>query len=513
MTLFLWAYVAGVLSLFRGAGRSSALAGFAIAALLCATTLQSGKVLGELPAAAFILWAAVAFRGGQLAIGGLLVGLAIQAKLTFGLAGVALFFAITTLKILGVSGISLRAIAVAGLMMVIPSLFFEIFRYFSTNGFDFYLYSLNELRSFLVAQNVNTFGSWLEPGLLGSKLVGLYSTLSKGGWLSLFIGGFLVLLFFAISGYDPVELYNDNRNADQSTEWHELRLKAAIIGVFLLLGGVGLLLGWITQSTQSGARQGLPFILVGVPPIMLLAMTRSFDFDNKSRFGASLALATVIVVLFSTLSNDLISKIFDVAAENPGAELDEQRKVVEIIKRERPESIFVDGWWQSPEYQLLADVTGTPMRTGRSQLLVVQDYQVKLLRQDWELYEKKCGRHIYRSPANLVCWLPEFEYRDVEFRVVDWGPRNAKIKEVPNKQNDGGVGLWVKIEKVNSEETGPVRIFFGGRPSRMDYLHSDGEVVTASIPPEFYNAPGRYEITLIQTTTGRNYHVGDFVVE
>ena len=74
------------------------------------------------------------------------------------------------------------------------------------------------------------------------------------------------------------------------------------------------------------------------------------------------------------------------------------------------------------------------------------------------------------------------------------------------------MGMWVKVEKVDRREVGPVKIYFSGYPSIHGHF-SDGEVVTAAFPPRRIQEPGNYEVMIKQMATGDVYHVGYFVVE
>ena len=85
----------------------------------------------------------------------------------------------------------------------------------------------------------------------------------------------------------------------------------------------------------------------------------------------------------------------------------EQKYVAELIEKANPESLYVDGWWQNPEYQLLSGVLATRQKIGPSQLMIVQDYQVHILKTTLNFYQNKCGQVIYASPKVLLCWLPK----------------------------------------------------------------------------------------------------------
>jgi len=171
--------------------------------------------------------------------------------------------------------------------------------------------------------------------------------------------------------------------------------------------------------------------------------------------GLLILLATLSIRTYNTLRDNLVVDTV----------LEEQHKVTQLIKQSGAKTLFVDGWWQNPEYQLLSGIAGVPARIGttsHSQLLVFQHYQVSLTGSHWDTYLSKCSDVIYSSPFTLLCWPNDVININIELKILDWGPKFTQIRVVPNKQPDGGGGVWIKIEKINFAELGPITVIFSG---------------------------------------------------
>lgn len=516
MLSFLGIYVTGLYFLFRDKRNTPLIPALAISSSLCIACLPE-SVLGEVPAAAAIVWAAWAVSKNKFVIAGLAVGLAIQTKLVFGLAGAAVLTAWLIANLLTRQQHHwFKNIFLAGFFAIMPTLIFEVYRFFSLPDLNAYLFSIDELKSFLRTQNINNTGTWLNPDVIGVKFVSLYQILPFLGW---FASGVFAFIFFIGSVIKLIKLpkIEPDQKFDlalDSNNNSKTFLTAAIIG--LAVAGSLMLINWFTQSAQIAARQGLPFLLLFGSTFFALGgyyyfeiknslMARKIDWIIKSIgiIGVTLLLAALCYRINSRLHNN--------SADD---RLKEQYKVTELIKQSGAKSLFVEGWWQHPEYQLLAGIPAVPVRTANiPQLLLIEDYQISIGGGTWNDYLSKCSRVIYSSPRILLCWPHNIVNKNVDIKVIDWNPRTTRIGVVPNEQIDGGAGLMIKTEKINIAELGPIKVLFSGTPAWSNYQAASGDFITASIPPRFFKKSGKYEVSIKQLTTGRISHVGYFDVK
>ncbi|WP_156921483.1 hypothetical protein [Desulfovibrio inopinatus] len=509
MASFLWIYAAGLFLLLRRLQGGMLLWSLSIAALLCIHSLPVGKVEGELPAAAALILAAALLSRKKILLAALAVGIAIQIKIIFGLAGVILLSTVFVYYVFLQYNLSIKHIVFALALILTPTLAFEFFRYCSLHDIRSYLFSIDEFRSFLRMQNVNNTGTWLDPQVLGVKISGLYQCIPSYTWGAAGLATIAILVSSSIQITRVSTVHVDTLRQDVNKSDPFVLILSAV----LLMAGGAMLLGWLTQSKQAAARQAFPFLFLFMPALFILGASFFIklreDGNKKQSFVGTIFLLSIFILSVGSL----VSVLQESISSDFKLRIDEQLKVVSSLKKAAPKSLFADGWWQNPEYQLLTGIPTIPFKTGDSQVLVVQDYQVRLLHSDWDSYKRMCSNIIYSSPWNLVCWLPDRNYNDVDFKVLDWGPQNTEVGSVPNEQVDGGAGIWIKIQKLDPLEIGNVKVYFGDTPSRSTYQSADGELITASIPPRLFDTVGSYEITVQQMATKRHYHVGVFTVK
>jgi hypothetical protein len=91
--------------------------------------------------------------------------------------------------------------------------------------------------------------------------------------------------------------------------------------------------------------------------------------------------------------------------------------------------------------------------------------------------------------------------------VINWGPRSMILDDIPNKQPDGSLGLWIEV--TCEQRMGDVHILFNGMPQPTT-VH--GSLLTTGVPPEELTQPGKKEIVIKQVLTGRTFPVGTFVI-
>ncbi len=86
---------------------------------------------------------------------------------------------------------------------------------------------------------------------------------------------------------------------------------------------------------------------------------------------------------------------------------------------------------------------------------------------------------------------------ETPMRILDWGPRDIVAGEPFNIQPDGRSALWVKTHHAPLDTVIEV-----GGVALESSVHSDGEFVTALVPPEVTSQPCRLALTLRSVQTG-----------
>jgi len=93
-------------------------------------------------------------------------------------------------------------------------------------------------------------------------------------------------------------------------------------------------------------------------------------------------------------------------------------------------------------------------------------------------------------------------------QVANWGPQSLTVGAIPNKQPDGGMGLWVEVTRSGGDVD--YQIYFNGAPQRTSVTDKG---MTTSIPPSQLTQPGNMDVTIKHSATGRVFSVGTFVVK
>ena len=270
MLMFLFAYVIGWWVLLRP-GRSGALvAGLALTPALAATASSSGRILGELPGAALLVWSGVALARRRPGLAALAIGLAIQTKVVYGLAG-ALMLAVWLIAALWAGErLRLRVLVVVALLAAAPSLAFEVYRFASVGSVEKYLESIGEFRQFLSGQKIS---NWLDPATLGAKMAGFLGSYPIYAWAALLAGAVALICRAAF-------IEASRRPVADGVDRVPPQVFTALTALFI--AGIALLLGWITQSSQTGVRQAAPFFLLSVPALVALFLLPCVEFLRES---------------------------------------------------------------------------------------------------------------------------------------------------------------------------------------------------------------------------------------
>jgi MFS family permease len=125
------------------------------------------------------------------------------------------------------------------------------------------------------------------------------------------------------------------------------------------------------------------------------------------------------------------------------------------------------------------------------------------------------ARHLVATISNISCegitgqkktfvspTLPQL----AELNVYQWGPQTMEAGNIPNKQPDGSMGIWIDIS--STQGLGDAQLIFDGKPAKSTSVQD--KLVTAAISHEQLEAPGAKKIFIKQISTGRLFPVGTF---
>jgi uncharacterized membrane protein YqjE len=511
MFLFTLAYFAGIYRLAEG-GRGRHLPAAAAVATALLVAFPPNAVLGEVAAAAAIAWSAWAVSKNKPLWAGLAAGAAVQIKLTYGLVGATILVA-WALALMTVKPTHyFKQLFIAALAAITPTVLFEIYRIISLGDFSSYRHSITEFYWFLQAQKLDF---WLDPKLIGIKLTSLYAKFEAFGWKAWGICAAVLWVASVIRSVHPLAYTRQDcrvgTTASQAKAYPfwEVALAGATIGSVLML------LGWITQSEQSSARQGLPFLLLFAPLFAaLLAHRMSMDvvFTTSPEYRWLQPCAAVLCLLL--LATSVVVKIQRSVVDTRYREqFDEQNHVAELIRQSGARAILVDGWWQNPEYLYFSKLPGFSMKSApEKSLMVVQGIQGNLTGISGDVFKSRCANILFSSPLNLVCWPSTQSQTQVDLNILDWGPKSTRQGVIPNVQSDGRAELWFKINPVKPTNLGKVRVNFGSAKV-VASVDECGQNIAVRILPDQFMQPGTKEVTITQLATGKVFPVGTFKIE
>ena len=532
MLCFLWLYVSGLFLLFNSKRLVHLPPALAIASSLCIVKLPAGLILGELPAATALIWAAWAVKRNRPYMAAMLAGLAVQIKLVYALAGVILLLAWAIPPLFSTSRFNLkycRDVISVYAVFVFPTLMFELWRFLSFPDLNSWLDSLEKFVLFLQNQNINTTRSWLDDQVLEQKFLGLAQALPASAWLAVGAATLPILIWttrrLASSKFHPGPPASSRLSQVDSSSLPtgaaaDIPL-AVILG--LMAAGMAMLGGWITQSANVTIRQALPFFLLFIPTLFALSgycYCRLFCTGSLAKKGFATRTATPLGILLcaALLGMAMAGRAIDILGNEreKGERIRwEQDVVLGIIRNEDVESLFVDtyagGRWQAAVYQLLSPIRAVPIRTGRSQIMIVSSYVARRNQLSLDAYLTQCGSLLYSSKSMLLCRLPDFEKDDVDLQIVDWGPKYIRYDTLPDKQAHGGMGVWIKVRPVDVQRFGPAEIYLAGQPAFTTDFMTTG-AITGELPTRLLAKPGKHALEVKQLARDRVFHVGHFAV-
>lgn len=321
-------------------------------------------ILGEVPSAALVVWALIVMRRRPW-LAGLLVGLAMQAKLISALSAPAVALGVL-LVIAGTFWGRVWRVVVCGLFALIPNVLYELWKLI-TLGPAAYVSNLREFYWFF-----KTGGQHIAPVPPLQKLDAIIGTWFSPLWLTA-----LALAVFIVVAVCVVVLVARSSNGTFSEwragreMWQKERWVLATIGAFGMLTWA---LWWmLSRGTPTWPRHPTPGIYVFAP---LLAATfvagiarlwRQIPGQAVARVGV----AAASLVLVAALSTQLWGRLQVADESRFGEDLADQRAAAAAIA-ELGEPQLVSAW--GPEVSIIvlsgahAGLTDVPELVGTPQV-------------------------------------------------------------------------------------------------------------------------------------------------
>lgn len=486
-------YLGGVVALTRGSRHRALVAGVCTLPFIFAAETHFGEVLGELPGATLVVWATVLATRRRFLWAALLLGLSVQVKLLF-----APFVAVGLVALVWQArqeqGRPVTRAVRLGAVAAAPTLVFELWRLVTFRGVSGYRRSIEEWRAYVARQNVNTWGSWREGGVLSEKWDSFLGVMPLAAWL-------LVLLALTVGALLPAL---SRARSDSAGVHSELPSPSLLVG--LLAGSAIMFLGWFTQSVQAYPRQVLPVVLLAVPSAVLLA-ARNFHLVG-SRAGSVLGTLTLTLTLVLALGQ------LGLAWQRPMSPFsDDQRAALDLIEESGTTSILANGWWMNPEYAMFARLPVTQWVAPTGQVAVINTLSGPVGDDPLEQFGLRCDRVLLRRPTLAVCEPEVPDYSELEtLTVLNWGEQDVELGVVSRRQVDGFGGMWILIEPEDPAALRAMQVFMDGTQIQVGDVAEDGTVITALVPPSVYRTPGRHVIELRNAISGQVIPVGEFTL-
>ena len=486
-------YLSGIVALTRGSRNRALVTGVCMLPFIFAAETHFGEVLGELPGATLVVWATVMATRRRFLLAALLLGLAVQVKLLF-----APFVAFGLVALVWQAREEqgrpfIRAVRL-GAVAAVPTLAFELWRLVTFRGVSGYRRSIEEWRAYVARQNVNTWGSWRDSGMPGTKWDSFLGLMPLAAWLLVLLALIAGVLLPALS----------RARRDSLGVHSELPPPSLLLG--LLAGSAVMFLGWFTQSVQAYSRQVLPVVLLAVPSAVLLA-SRNFHLSPPK-------VRSVSGVLMLALTAVLALGQLGLAWHRPLSPFsDDQRAALDLIEESGATSLLANGWYVNPEYGMFARLPVTHWVQPMGQLAVVNTLSGSVGVDPLAQFGLQCDRVLLRRPTLAVCEPEVPDYAELQtMRVVDWGEKDLELGVVSRKQVDGFGGLWMILEPEDPAALRAVQVLVDGYQIEVGEVTSDGSVITALVPPSVYRTPGRHVIELRNAISGQVIPVGEFTL-
>ena len=387
--------------------------------------ITAARFIGEPLAIALIFLALYAIRNGKIILTGICAGLLVQTKLPIGIFLAGIVVVIFAPRLLPKS----RKVFVATIVSVTaPSLLFVLYVCASAESTEVVLIDWLE---FMRSQRANR--TLVEEWRIWLNIV-----------YRLVPGIFIINVVLALSNLRSNGLTWKVYNAIRRKRY-KLRMPndESLFIAAIIVGSV------VTNVTHTVNFRTTMAVVVIVVPVIWYWSSKEINnivWDQVS-FG--------IVIILS-----IVSSATTLVAINNGETIKDQLEVSRKMVRDGIHSLFVDGWWQNPEYILLTGIPASPVRS-KNQALIVQEYQAALLNTDAKTLTDECVAPIAQTRETTVCYMKDVEKTRPIVASFGVTVRPPSLWEVVTSAN---TNTFV-IQFVRSEEFGPAsaRVYTDGR--------------------------------------------------
>lgn len=118
---------------------------------------------------------------------------------------------------------------------------------------------------------------------------------------------------------------------------------------------------------------------------------------------------------------------------------------------------------------------------------------------------KQPGADSFILNLNSQCLL---SVASLSLEVDDFGPQSTTVGVNPNKQPDGSMGVWIKLN--STQGLSHAQVYFDGEPAVGTSVGD--KIITAAIDSKYLARPGKYGVSLKVPTREKIYQVGIFEV-
>ena len=402
---------------------------------------------------------------------GIFVGLIIQTKIALGLCIWVLIS--TRLAMVNNDG-RLRSLAHYGMWSSIPSILFGCFMYISANN-----------KRTLIIDYIDFINSQRNQESLVQNAINVTQTLSQHTpaiiKIVLILGAATELLLFLAA---RCRVAGASRFA-LSSGW-----MADEVWLFWSL----CVSSYAVNNTYTiNFRTVMVLIVVCGPRLLVFVLARLV---NPVVMRGIIATSLIISIMYSWRDLQIIQG-------NSG--LVSQQWAANQVKDSGADSIYVDGWWQNPEFTLLTGMQASPRRKGR-QVHIVQDYEILLRNKAWEDYRPGCGGVVAETPSVLACRMPDVtDHTSMVLEKSGVKMNKVNIIEIITYSRKNTV--WAQLKK-NDLGLDPMRVYIDGKPGPLVHVESGSRIVTSYIPA--LDIWGRKEITvsLVSTIDAKTIQLG-----
>lgn len=341
-------------------------------------------ILGEVPAAALLVWALICARTRPW-LAGLLIGLAMQAKLLAGLAAPAVALVVFLTATSGLWGRIWR-VAVCAMFAVVPNVANELWKLIVL-GPDSYIRNLREFYWFF-----RTGGQNIEPVKPLTKLESLVSGWASPLWLTVLGIAALTILIALFLGTELRQ--RSTPRASERRSWTSELAALALASI----AGLILWLGWWTISAHTPNWPRYPAIAMYVFASVLVAVAiglcRRYLHEDSPRLPQRLALAGIAAALVVPIAVQTVTHVAAASHSRFGEDLAAQRAVAADIAEES-ENVLVSDW--GPEISIIV-LSGA--HAGLSDVPALEE-ETHLIRNygDVDEFAKRLKEHCYQVPV------------------------------------------------------------------------------------------------------------------